>query len=131
MKERTTAGILALLLGGLGVHKFYLGQNLQGIIYLVFCWTFIPAIIAFIEALIFFGMDNDEFNRKYNKHSAFADFVDNNRPTNNYTQSAPSSPLSSSTSPIDKLEELDRLHTLLQKGAITQEEYDYKKRQLL
>jgi TM2 domain-containing membrane protein YozV len=49
-KNPTTAIILALFLGGLGIHKFYLGQTGLGIVYLLFFWTFIPAFIAFIEA---------------------------------------------------------------------------------
>ena len=49
-KNQTTAVILALLLGGLGAHKFYLGNAGVGILYLLFCWTYIPSIIAFIEA---------------------------------------------------------------------------------
>ena len=28
MKNKTTAGVLALLLGGLGIHKFYLGNSI-------------------------------------------------------------------------------------------------------
>jgi TM2 domain-containing membrane protein YozV len=51
-KSRTTAAVIAIFLGGLGIHKFYLGQAVVGIIYLVLCWTFIPAIIAFIEGII-------------------------------------------------------------------------------
>ena len=36
---KTTAGILALLLGGLGVHKFYLGFTTPGLIMcLVYYW---------------------------------------------------------------------------------------------
>lgn len=45
-KNRITAALLALFLGGFGVHKFYLGQSGVGIIYLLFCWTFIPALLA-------------------------------------------------------------------------------------
>lgn len=44
--------ILALLLGGYGIHKFYVGKIGLGILYLVFCWTYIPGIIAFIEFII-------------------------------------------------------------------------------
>lgn len=65
-KSKSTAGILALLIGGLGIHKFYLGQNAMGILYLVFCWTYIPAIIAFVEGIVLLTMSDDEFNRKYN-----------------------------------------------------------------
>jgi len=66
-KTKTTAGILALLLGGIGVHKFYLGQTGLGILYLLFCWTFIPAIVAFVEGIIYLSMSDADFNAKYNR----------------------------------------------------------------
>lgn len=44
--------LLALFLGGLGVHKFYAGKIGVGFVYLIFCWTYIPAIIAFVEFII-------------------------------------------------------------------------------
>lgn len=44
--------LCALFLGGLGVHKFLAGKWVLGIIYIVFCWTFIPAIVALVEAII-------------------------------------------------------------------------------
>jgi TM2 domain-containing membrane protein YozV len=31
MKDKKTAAILALFLGGLGIHRFYLGQTVKGI----------------------------------------------------------------------------------------------------
>jgi TM2 domain-containing membrane protein YozV/ribosomal protein S27AE len=64
-KSRTTAGILGILLGGLGVHKFYLGKTGLGILYLVFCWTFIPAIIGLIEGIIYLTMGDAAFAEKY------------------------------------------------------------------
>lgn len=65
-KSRTTAAILALLIGGFGLHHFYLGNAALGIVYILFCWTFIPAIISFIEAIIFLTMSDDTFDAKYN-----------------------------------------------------------------
>jgi TM2 domain-containing membrane protein YozV len=62
-KNKVTAGLFALLLGGLGIHKFYLGQVGSGIVYLLFCWTLIPGIIAFIEGIILLTMT--DFARKY------------------------------------------------------------------
>lgn len=44
--------LLAFFLGSIGVHKFYAGKIAAGVLYLLFCWTFIPAIIAFIEFII-------------------------------------------------------------------------------
>jgi len=63
-KSKATAGLLALFLGGIGIHRFYLGQW-WGLLYLIFCWTFIPAIIAFVEAIVFFTMPDDVWLRKY------------------------------------------------------------------
>lgn len=51
-KNRITAALLALVFGGIGVHRFYLGKIVSGIFYLLLCWTFIPAIIALIEFII-------------------------------------------------------------------------------
>jgi len=68
MKSRTTAGILALLLGGAGIHKFYLNKPVMGIIYLLLCWTFIPAIISLFEAInYFFFVGDKSFDKRYNK----------------------------------------------------------------
>ncbi len=66
-KSRITAGLLALFLGGLGAHHFYLGQTGLGILYLLFFWTFIPAFIAFFEALVFFFSSDASFDAKYNR----------------------------------------------------------------
>lgn len=44
--------VLAFFLGGIGVHKFYAGKTGAGILYLLFCWTSIPLIIAFIEFIV-------------------------------------------------------------------------------
>lgn len=54
-RNPTTAVLLALFLGGIGLHKFYMGQTGLGILYLVFCWTAIPGIIAFLEAFTIGG----------------------------------------------------------------------------
>lgn len=64
-KTRITAAILAFLLGGLGFHRFYLGKIFTGLIYLFFCWTFIPAIVAFFEGIYYLTLTDQEFSRKY------------------------------------------------------------------
>lgn len=66
MKDKSTAAILALFMGGIGVHKFYLGRIGAGIAYLIFAFTFIPAILGLIDFFVLALMDQDEFNRRYN-----------------------------------------------------------------
>ena len=64
-KSRVTAVVLALLIGGLGAHKFYLGRIGWGILYLLFCWTFIPAIVGFVETIVYLTMSEEKFAAKY------------------------------------------------------------------
>ncbi len=64
-RNRTTAGLLAIFLGWLGIHKFYLGQGGQGVLYLLFFWTVIPGIIGLIEGIIYLSMTEEAFQQKY------------------------------------------------------------------
>ncbi len=64
-KSRISAALLAFFLGGFGAHKFYLGKTAQGFIYLLFFWTLIPPIIAFIEFIMLLVMSDDDFAQKY------------------------------------------------------------------
>jgi|JI6StandDraft_1071083.scaffolds.fasta_scaffold01728_7 TM2 domain-containing membrane protein YozV len=66
MKDKNTAAVLAFFFGGVGAHKFYLGQTGAGIVYLAFAWTLIPFFIAFVEFIVLALMDRDEFNRRFN-----------------------------------------------------------------
>lgn len=66
MKSKTTAAVLAFFVGSLGIHRFYLGQGLLGLLYFLFCWTFIPAFVALIDFIVFLTMSEDKFNMKYN-----------------------------------------------------------------
>ena len=51
-KKSVFIGVLLTLFPcGLGFHKFYLGANKAGWLYLLFCWTFIPVIIQLVEIL--------------------------------------------------------------------------------
>lgn len=43
--------ILAVFLGTFGVHKFYQGKIVWGIIYILFCWSGIPTVWSWIEAI--------------------------------------------------------------------------------
>jgi TM2 domain-containing membrane protein YozV len=50
--SKVTYILLAIFLGWIGVHKFYAGKTGAGVLYIVFCWTFIPALIGIIEGLV-------------------------------------------------------------------------------
>ena len=64
-KNRIVAILLALFLGGIGIHKFYLGRPWWGVLYLLFCWTLIPAIASFVELLIYAFTSDEDFYAKY------------------------------------------------------------------
>lgn len=66
-KEKDIAGILALIFGFIGLHRFYLGQRGKGILYLLLAFTGISAILGLIDAFTFFSMDNKTFDIKYNR----------------------------------------------------------------
>lgn len=65
-KDRHMAALLALLLGGFGIHHFYLGNTLLGVLYILFCWTLIPAFVAFIEGIVFLCTSTSSFDAQYN-----------------------------------------------------------------
>jgi hypothetical protein len=64
-KNRVLAIVLALFLGGFGIHKFYLGKPGQGILYLVLFWTWLPAIIALVEMFRYLFMSDEEFQARW------------------------------------------------------------------
>lgn len=58
-KDEVVGVLFALFLGGFGVHHFYLRRNGLGILYLVFFWTGITAILGFIECFFMPGRVRD------------------------------------------------------------------------
>jgi len=65
-RHRVTAALFAIFLGGLGIHKFYLGYIMGGLIYLLFFWTFIPSLVSFVEGIYYLVISDADFNRRYN-----------------------------------------------------------------
>lgn len=72
MKNKTTAALLALFLGGFGVHKFYLRDAGSGIFYImltIFSSRLplpIGGILGVIDAIALFTMSEERFDKKYN-----------------------------------------------------------------
>ncbi len=54
-KDNVVAILLAIFLGGFGAHHFYMGRIGLGVLYLLFCWTLIPTIVAWIECFFLTG----------------------------------------------------------------------------
>lgn len=74
-KNRTTAGILALILGGFGAHKFYMGYSGEGMLLLVIdmiiviatggAGAIVTAVVPFVEGIAYLRMSDEEFQRVY------------------------------------------------------------------
>ncbi len=62
-KSRSMAVLLAMLFGGIGIHWFYLDKPRWGVVYLLFCWTFIPVAVGLIEGFYFLNMAEAEFQQ--------------------------------------------------------------------
>lgn len=58
-----TAGLLAIFLGSLGVHKFYCRKYTWAVVFVLFAGTGIPFMVGLIEGIVYLLMNNDEFNR--------------------------------------------------------------------
>lgn len=65
MKNRGIAILLALFLGGFGIHRFYVGQVAWGFIFLLFCWTFIPSVFALFDVIRWSLMTEEKFQSRY------------------------------------------------------------------
>lgn len=95
-----------------GVHKFYLGQPIWGVIYLVLGVTHIPQVACAVEGMMLLSQSEDNFAQRWRTQSSASSVVD------------PSHVSALGTA----LRELD---TLRQEGLISELEFEQKRRQLL
>ena len=65
-RDQTRAVLLAALLGDFGLHHFYLGEPYLGMLYLLFCWTGIPGVLASLEAYRYGFMSAEAWAVRYN-----------------------------------------------------------------
>ena len=63
--KKMVAGILAILLGGFGIHKFYLGYTTAGIITIVLTCIGVGPLIAFVEGIIYLTKSDEDFIQTY------------------------------------------------------------------
>lgn len=70
-KSKIAAGVLAILLGWLGIHKFYLGHAGKGILFIVvslltFGFGMLVTIpVSIVEGVIYLTKSDVDFNRIY------------------------------------------------------------------
>ena len=122
-KSRKVAAIIAFT-GTLspisGLHKFYLGQPVWGLLYLLLSWTPIPRVASAIDAIWYLFQNEDEFDYNFNSNLELV--------------SAPPPPKpkiveqTNVNAIADALRQLDRLR---QDGLISEYEFEQKRRQLI
>jgi len=70
-EKKMVAGILAILLGSFGIHKFYLGMTTEGLIMLLVTLLtcglggVIMSIIGIVEGIIYLTKSDEEFVNLY------------------------------------------------------------------
>ncbi len=117
MRDPVTAGVLALFLGVVGAHRFYLGQAGIGVISLVFAPTGLPALLGLFDGVRILSMTQEEFDSLYNAPDSATPGL-----SQHVTVQVPAS------SPGAELERLHRLH---QDGALSESEFQAQKSRLL
>ena len=65
--KKLIAGLLGIFLGGLGIHKFYLGYTKEGIIQIVVTAVTcgFGSILGLIEGILYLTKSDDEFVATY------------------------------------------------------------------
>ena len=70
-KTKVVAGVLGILLGGLGVHHFYLGSTISGLIAIgvtvITCG--IGSLLGLIEGILLLVMSDEDFDKRYNQRA--------------------------------------------------------------
>jgi TM2 domain-containing membrane protein YozV len=64
-KDKTVAGILAILLGSLGIHQFYLGNTTRGIIYILLGCVAVSPILGIVDGIMYLTKTDEQFQRNY------------------------------------------------------------------
>lgn len=67
-RSRTIAALMALaslLLGGIGLHKFYLGNTAAGVLCVLFFWTGIPWLVSLFNLVSLLRMSDERFTERY------------------------------------------------------------------
>lgn len=117
MKKKGITAMLSLFLGSWGGQHFYLGNIGKGVLSFIFSFTLIPAIIGIVDAIKFLTMSEEEFDAKYNYYHHLAKMKSDWQ--------------SQAFLNRNVAEELEKLANLMDKGLITFEEFEKRKKKLL
>ncbi len=126
VKNRKLAAILAFvgIVSVPGLHKFYLGQPIWGIVYLLLSWTPIPRVASAIEGAWYLAQDPIDFDQNFNL--SISEELVSARPV------APPQPAATAPQDVSAIAEAVRqLDQLRQDGLISEYEFEQKRRQLL
>ena len=65
--KKILAGVLAIMLGGFGVHKFILGYTKEGVLQILmsFFSCGLAGVIPFVEGIIYLTKSDEEFYQIY------------------------------------------------------------------
>ena len=63
--KKVIAGVFAIFLGSLGIHKFYLGYTKEGVIQFLLGLCGIGGLIGLIEGIIYLVQTDEEFYQTY------------------------------------------------------------------
>jgi TM2 domain-containing membrane protein YozV len=65
--KKTTAGVLGIILGGLGIHRFILGDVTGGILRIIITVITcgVGSLIGFVEGIIYLTKSDEEFVQTY------------------------------------------------------------------
>lgn len=119
-KSRKIAALLALtgtLIPIAGLHKFYLGQPLWGLVYLLLSWTPIPHAASAMEGVWYLLQDEHEFDGNFNQEGL---------PRQTYSPA-----VSAQNNVLAMAEALRQLDCLREDGLISEYEFEQKRRQML
>lgn len=75
-RDRQASALLAIFLGTVGAHKWYLRRPWEAILYCVFFWTFIPTVLGVMEGIWYLSLSDDEFRARVVERRPDADTID-------------------------------------------------------
>lgn len=108
-RERSTAVVLAFAGAPFGVHHWYLGRKMRGILSAIFCVTGIPALVSIYDGVRMLLDGQRSFDEQFNpEHVALA-----------------------RQAQADVMAQIERLHALKEKGVLTEAEFRAQKAALL